>query len=674
MTRWFVAGLAGSLLAALMMVSPAESCIRFKRPGGSVDTGQRDPADAPPAETPADEPPPDGDTTGGDEGPSTPPPTTPPPTTPPQTGSTGGTTLGGGPERKGAAVDNGTWEVWWELNRVEFFPRRWVKREITPDETGLTRNGPQPLHPNRVAEMWPMLKKMAEHKHVFVAESALITMGRIAANETQRADARRLLEGKLRHRKREVARAAALGLFYVADETSVLPIYEVASDKKADEEVRAFLALTLTNLKHPMATGLLQELADVRDGYYELVSAALMGLGYNGADTKDAAIPTFLEEIAFKTKNVRPEYRALAVESFGRIGDLNVGEAPLRKGLADRDVHVRRSAAIALGVLDYRTAAEREIAAIRAPYEEYVGIPISPDDEAKIKALEAQIDEQRIAMAGTVKDIIKDLGEALRKDNDVFVRRMCAISLGRINAQNPQNLALRFLRGELQRDRIGMREYCILGMAIGGADDAYENAIRMSDERNPSTRGAACIALGLIGNKDRAVPASEEIQKGCDERLRQLVRTDAHPVIKGYAALACGLVGRGESGKEILKMVRDTSSPTPRSYGALGLALLGTQEGADDIRSFIRSEEMRNGFVASHMVYALGLTKDRRPETYARLVDVTEKGDDQYVQAATLAAIGYLSSGEFYPRRHLMARGYNFMLNLEYIDTYFYKL
>ena len=48
MTRWFLAGLAGALLAALTFVTPAESCIRFKRPGGSVDTGQRAPADAPP--------------------------------------------------------------------------------------------------------------------------------------------------------------------------------------------------------------------------------------------------------------------------------------------------------------------------------------------------------------------------------------------------------------------------------------------------------------------------------------------------------------------------------------------------------------------------------------------------------------------------------------------------
>ena len=45
-----------------------------------------------------------------------------------------------------------------------------------------------------------------------------------------------------------------------------------------------------------------------------------------------------------------------------------------------------------------------------------------------------------------------------------------------------------------------------------------------------------------------------------------------------------------------------------------------------------------------------------------------------YVQAASLAAIGYLSTGEFYPRRHQMAKGYNYRVGYDFIETYFYKL
>ena len=211
-------------------------------------------------------------------------------------------------------------------------------------------------------------------------------------------------------------------------------------------------------------------------------------------------------------------------------------------------------------------------------------------------------------------------------------------------------------------------------MAIAGAEGADAVAMRMTESRNPSTRGAAAIALGLIGNPDRDAPVDDATRSSCDDRLREMLKSDRHPVIRGYAALAAGICGKSSASKDILAMVRKTGSPTPRSYGALGLALLGTQEGANDIVGFLRSNQMRNGFVASHMVYALGLTKDRRTETFDSLLEKAQDGADQYVQAATLAAIGYLSSGEFYPRRHLMARGYNYMLNLDYIDTYFYKL
>ena len=660
------------LLPIVWTVTDAESCIRFKAPGGAVQPGMRDPADPPsdPEEEPAE---PEETPDGGDEPPTTPPPTqqpevTPPPTIPnPTTGTSG-------PGRKGPAQDFTTWETWWELNRVEFFPRRWVRPEITPEEGKLVHAGPQPLHPDRVAQkLWPALLKLKNHKHVFVREAALISLGRAAANESQRAQAREILQKALKDRNRLVARSAALGLFYVADESSVLPMYQVASNEKTDEDVRAFLALTLTNLRHPMATGLLQTLADTRKGYYELVSAALMGLGYNGANTQDPAVPAFLEQLAFDKKGVRKEFRALAVGSFGRLGSLE-GVPALLKGLRDRDTHVRRSAAIALGVLDYRTNAERKIEAIRAPYEKYIGVPMTDEDRTRIATLKDEILPQRQAMVKVVKGVTKKLGEAMTRDNDAFVRKMSAVSLGRIHAQNPQPLAIRHLRGALKKNRIGMREYALLALAIANGDGAQEIALEKLKERNPSTRGAACIALGLLANKDRPDAISEENRAVCDKALRAVVKRDVNPVIRGYAALATGLIGNASAADEILAMVRATKAPTPRAYGALGLALLGTKKGANDIVGFLRSDQMRNGFVASHMVYAIGLTKDRRPSTFDALIEKAVDGNDQYVQAATIAALGYLSSGEFYPQRHLMARGYNYLLGLDYIDTYFYKL
>ncbi len=660
-------------LPLIWLGTDAWSCIRFKAPGGSVKPGLREPTDPPPETqepTDPDSKEPTDPTTPGSKpsAPTTPNlPGAPAPTTP-------GTPKVGGTGRKAPAVDNTTWETWWELNRVEFFPHRWVGAVVSPEDGELVRAGPQHLHPDVVkSKVWPVLMATKDHKHAFVQEAALITMGRVAANEEQRAEARTILLKKLKHRNHLIARSAALGLFYVADEKTILPMYRVASDEKTEEDVRAFLALTMTNLKHPMAAGLLKKMADTKKGYYELVGSALMGLGYNGIE-EDKTVPEFLYDVAFRRKNTRSKYRALAVESFGRIGDLQVGMEPILKGLTDRDSEVRRSAVIALGVLDYRTNAEREIEKIRAPYEEFVGVPMTPDDEARITALSGMIPGERKLMVKTVKNIVKKVGDAMKKDSDGFVRRMGAITLGRMYVQHPSGLIARFLNAEVKRDRVGMREYAILSMAIGGIDGTDKLAYEMVKSRNPSSRGAACIALGIFGNPDRVGNVRGAATRAkADLLLQGLVAKDPHPFIRGYASLGAGMIGSAKSAEAILKMVRTTKTPEARAYGALGLALLGTKKGSTDIVNFIKSkEQMRNGFVASHMVYALGLTKDRR-----QLDDLLKQAmddHDQYVQAATIAGIGYLCTAEFYPRRHEMARGYNYMLNMDYIETYFYKL
>ena len=653
----------------------AYSCIRFKKPGGSVPPGLREPSD--PEPVPEDTEAPDATTPSVPNAPAPSMPTTPQPTMPAPTTGLGPTTPQGGGGRKAPAVDEATWEVWWELNRIDFFPRRWVAPVVSPDESGLTPAGPQALHPETVTnKLWPMLRKLVDDKQVFVSEAALITMGRVAANEAQRAEAREVLLKKIGHRNHLIARAAALGLFYVADEESIFPMYEVATDEKAPEDVRAFLALTLTNLQHPMAAQLLKDLADTKDGYYELVGSAIMGLGYVGGSEPDPSIGPFLEKIAYGKRKSRTKYRALAVESFGRMGDLALGKEPLLKALTDREADVRRSAAVALGVLDYRTQAEREIEAIRAPYREYLGVPLSREHEIQIETLEGQVKPQQQALAKDIKYVVKQLAKTMRNDNDAFTRRMAAVSLGRIRAQSPHGeLGVRYLEQMVEKNRIGMREFALLSLAIAGDDSAPTYALEKIKDRNPSTRGAACIALGLIANKDRETrPCTEEVRKEADARLRQVLAKDRHPFIRGYASLALGIIGNADAGKLIQHTVRTTGTPETRAYGMLGLALLGTKQGADDVVGLIRSDQMRDGFVASHAVYALGLTKDRRASTFDSLIEKAQDDSDMYVQAASIAAIGYLSTAEFYPRRHLMATGYNYLIGYDYIETYFYKL
>jgi HEAT repeat protein len=658
-----------SWLLPLFVVAPlawfgsdAETCIRFKKPGGSVPPKLREPSDPkPPPSEPSDPTAPPAEP--GDPPPTTPPPTTPPPITPGALPPTTNAPSDDGPQRGKQANDDTTWETWWELNRIEFFPRRWVAPVVTSDN-GQRPAGPQHLSAEVVEQkLFPVLRKLVDDKQVFVQEASLITMGRVAATEAQRAEARGILLKKVSHKNHLIARAAALGLFYVADESSVRPMYLVANDDKAPEDVRAFLALTLTALKTPMAGEILKRLATDKKTSFELAASAYMALGYNGTEN-DPTVSEFLVA-QYKDEKLRTEFRAESVESLGRLGHFAPAQATLRRALGDKDEDVRRSAALALGVLDYRVDAERQIAVIRAPYEAVIGVPMTPQHEQQIRALETLIPEQRKAMNDDVRKVVKSLLEAMVKDSDAFVKRMAAVSLGRIAAQTPSPDAIKHLESTYKKEGSpGLREFVLLALGIAKAPQAYEMATDALTGKNqpPTTRSAGCITFGILGDPK------------ANDMLKAAVEGDAHPYIRGYAALGMGMIGSTSAGPVIQQMVKSSRSPITRAYGMLGLALLGTNKGTDDIVGILKTDEVRDGFVASHMVYALGLTKDRRPGTFDTLVAKAQDDSDMYVQAATIAAIGYLATGEFYPQRHLMAKGFNYLMNLDLIQNYFYKL
>src|SRR5688572_2662492 len=325
----------------VLPIDGALACIRFKKPGGSVPPGLREPSDPPP-------PPP-----------ATPPPTTTPPDTgaPPTTGApttpttpsapTGPTTpppdktpTGDAPGRGKQASDDSTWETWWALNRIEFFPHRYVNAVVSHE--GPMLRGAKPLAPAVVREkLWKTLLTLKDDKQVFVREAALITIGRVASDDGLRAEARQILVDGIRDPNHLVARAAALGLFYVADETSIFPMAQLAQDTKTPEDVRAFLAITLAAVGSDQADSLLMRLVSSdKSADFELVSGAIMALGFRpGPETKRT-----LEDI-YANKKFRAELRAMAVESFGRRGSVADGQKILLDALDDREIDIRRSAA-----------------------------------------------------------------------------------------------------------------------------------------------------------------------------------------------------------------------------------------------------------------------------------------------------------------------------------------
>lgn len=647
-----------ALLAAplLLPVDGALACLRFKKPGGSVPPGLREPSDPPPP--PPATPPPTTPSAPGTPAPTTPTggtPTGPTPTTPsipPPTPSTGEP---GGDARKKQANDDTTWETWWALNRIEFFPHRYVSAVVSQE--GPVLKGTKPLAPELVrAKYWAPLMALKDDKQVFIREAALITLGRIASDDGLKAEARKVLEEAIKDPNHLVARAAALGLFYVADESSLLPMVKIAKDPKAEPDVRAFLAVTITAVGSDMAFPLLAELiSSDKSAEFELVAAALMALGYVPGPESART----LKEV-YENKKFRAELRAIAVESFGRRGNFADGWKILAGALDDRDTDIRRSAAMGIGILDYRTDAERQIADLVAPYDTSLGAPLPVDVKAKVDAARKLIPEQRETTAKPVREIVKKLVYMLENDTDTFAQSMAAISLGRIASQTEESFAIRRLETDLKKEHNVLREYEILALAIAKAPSAFEIAKDAVEGKNrqATTQAAGLVALAILGDA-----------KG-NEICRAILEDHPHPMIRGYAAMALGILGDDKSQSPIQSMLKTTKSPDAMSFGALGLALLGKRQGSEILVK--RLEETQNGDVAAFNVYGLGLMKDRTK--LDGLINVAKNHGNFFVQSAAVAAIGYISSAEDYPRRHLMARGFNYLLNLQLLENYFYKL
>ncbi len=633
----------------------AVACLRFKKPGGAAPPGLREPSDPPTPPPPTTTPTPTGPTPGPT--PTTPTPQTPQtqPVTPPPGGGelTGGG--GDGPEKKKQASDDSTWETWWALTRIEFFPHRYVK--ATTSSEGPVLRGVQPLAPIVVREkLWKPLMKLKDDKQVFVREAALITIGRVASDEGLRAEARTILLEAIKDPNHLVARAAALGLFYVADDSCLLPMAKLAENPKAEPDVRAFLALTLTAMKSDMAGPLLERLiTHDKDADFDVQSAALMGLGYvDGPASARRLSETYAD------KKFRAELRAIAVESFGRRGIFADGFKPLTNAIDDRETQIRRSAAMALGCLDYRTDAEREIAKLVEPFDTSSGAPLPADVTAQVETLRKQVPTQREGMQKDVREVVKKLVHQLENDNDDFVSGMCAISLGRIAAQVDESFAIRALERDLKKERNKVREYEILALCIAKAPSAFEIARDAVEGKNkqPTTIGAGLIGLGILGDA-----------RGNDV-CRKTLEESSHPMMRGFAAIGLGLLGDDRSLQPIMSLLKTTKSPDAMSFGALGLALLGKKQGGDLLVK--RLTETTNGDVAAFNVYGLGIMKDRTK--LDQLVDISINHNNFFVQSAAIAAIGYVSSAEDYPRRHTMARGFNYLLNLQLLENYFYKL
>jgi HEAT repeat protein len=634
----------------------------YTNPGGAVPAGVREPTDpTPPAPPPAT---PDSPPAGAPSAPApaptptpTPTPLTPPPSSPVTPGGIGDGSPTGGSRR--AARDDTTWETWWEMNRFEFLAGRRLRANVTREDD-LSKPLEAAVAPEVLGNIRQVLASLRTTGDSSLRKTATIALARLAGADAARDDLRAQFIETLEHAPNGAnSWTCAVGLGFVADESTIPFLHRSAANDAWPCGVRVSLAMSMPVVPSMSAAvqAMLPSLIDEDEsGCAAHVSmAALVALGESGDPAARAKLETIFKDL--KARDARPELRALALTALTRQGPETA--SVLLAALGDKDVEVRRSAALGLGVLDWRGTADRLIADVKAKAARR-GAPLSADEASLVLQLEAQAKSHREVLEPIVRETVKRLSVAMDSDRDRFVQSMAAISLGRVAGESESALSIHVLERDLARRRQGQREYDLLALALAHAPSAFDAAtaaVRGKDEA-PTTRGAGAIALGLLGDeRGRAT-------------LREALRTEPHPTIRGYIALALGMLGDRESVAELRAMVERAQSPRAVAYGALGLALVGQH--ADAVAIVRRLAETSDDLVAPNLVHALRLMGDRRAvgDLLAVAANPSSAG-----RSWAAAALGYATtSPDAVPRRLALARGFNYLLPCGPLIAYIFEI
>lgn len=380
---------------------------------------------------------------------------------------------GGGTGRKlTSAFESAlTWEWWWRYNGAEFLaPGRYAGRVVaTGDEIDdrLQNEEARRRTADRTRQSTiPFLRAGVVDPDQKVRAASLIALGRCGDSGSVSA-----LINALKDESMEVREAAAIGLGLLGGAEAADALVKIATNSKyaralvGDDHgpsrslrAHACAALGLMGRDNDLGAieaGALLAVASERSADSDLNIAAVYALGVARVS---AAVP-FLLTMA---KSTMPEsIRASAVASIGRIGD-RVALLPILELADAKSVHIRRSAAIAMGELG------------------------SEDDLL----------------------VVSILSRMARTSGDHAVRRYAIMSLGRISGLAAAETLIRLLDSKIEGDA------AFAAVAVGVAAQKSPRIDRrlvgarvhagLLRVKSPDAVGAWAIGCGLLGRREAA--------------------------------------------------------------------------------------------------------------------------------------------------------------------------
>ena len=530
----------------------------------------------------------------------------------------GGQYQGPKPSGGGGAVPPGTadrpapvtsWESWWAANK-EFHLQLHERMRETPDITPGNGDGPDvqaALRARRMredalrrAELLPFFLGALEDDSFEVRTAAAIALGKLGNDEALPG----LLHALEKDSHKDVRDSALIAIGMVGAEHTVPRLVDVLSDNKAETRHRGFAAFGLGLTANDDAKEMLLRYAR-RQGPRlingairppQLDASVFVALGL----TEDKrAVPIL--EAAIDGRRYDELVKSFAVLALGRLNDRTTMPRLIELLNGREDVNLRRSAAVALGRVAH-----------------------SADAEA-----------------------VGSLLQNLKTDIDPSVRHFCAVALGRMaDARLKAELLKVFEKG-----RVADQPMVALALGVarhGGAAPLIRKTLAAT--RQPSARGAYCIALALMGDTTAAPLIEAQLTQKGDIWL------------PGYAALSLGMLRNRTSADLIRERLGQTNDPRLKMNLAVALGLLHDPEARRFLTETVEGDSTI--YERGSAAMALGVLRMNKAVPVLKRVYENKK-EQEMVRAFAVVALGVLVDPSHLPKLSRFSIDSNYTIGID---------
>ena len=633
--------------------------------GGSSNTAPQGGGQPTPPGGGGGEPPPTGGTGAGAGGGTSPAPA-PGTGSPPNGGAAPGSPGASGPGRRRGGntgilevgVADDSWQNWWRLNEDWFLQlegrfhdlnqEKETSRDLyvgeDPTLTALPI-GPNDLKVKKVT--LPLLRAMLRHKYFGVRAQAAIAIGKAGAPEQVS-----WLAPLTKDKNKEVRKAAIIGLGLLQTEKSLPFLQHLLRDRGTAIAERAYAAIGLGLCgKSEVASFMIDRLSKGRR-VREIDAAILYALGMIKSNRAQRYLDYF---VANPLKD--DILRAVALQGLAMQGSPKVVDT-LLKSLKDKDVRVRRSAAISLGQIQFRSRYRDDWEKLSEEVSSdggYDGLEVSERAAGELESLRARLRVQLDADENRLAELIDQVVEALESqgldDSDVMVRNFSALALGELATKRAQEI----LKGQLYNAKLdSTRAFSALALSLKGGQNAGAELLRRLSRRrmNQETRAAVLLAVGLAGG-DSLKEAKGIVKKN--------FRSRGDTAVARYSAVSLGLLGDEKVVKILRERLLSKSRPELKEAYGQALALLGDYE---VVRSIAKVLNGRGSVIHKvELASALSAIRDRHSLDALANAAKPEKRKNTTL-AAIIRAIGVVAERGDRPILSPWFRHLNYQLEL----------